>query len=61
MDIVELILHNFFSFIFIMSVIVAFHEYGHYWVAKRCGVKIDSFSIGFGREMASKAGPKIKY
>jgi regulator of sigma E protease len=30
---------------------VFFHEFGHFWVARRCGVKIDAFSIGFGPEL----------
>lgn len=45
------IIQNIFSFIFILSVIVFIHEFGHYWVAKKCGVKIESFSIGFGKEI----------
>lgn len=51
MDLLTLIAHNIFSFILIISVIVFIHEYGHYWVAKKCGVKIDAFSIGFGPEL----------
>lgn len=43
--------HNFFSFILIISVIVFIHEYGHYYVAKLCGVKVEVFSIGFGKEI----------
>jgi regulator of sigma E protease len=27
------------------------HELGHYWVARRCGVRVETFSIGFGREL----------
>ncbi len=27
------------------------HEFGHYWVARRCGVRVESFSIGFGKEI----------
>ena len=63
MDLVTLILHNAFSFIVIISVIVFIHEYGHYWVAKKCGVKIDAFSIGFGPELwgwNDKAGTRWK-
>jgi len=45
------ILHNFLSFIIIISAIVFIHEFGHYWVAKKCGVKVESFSIGFGPEI----------
>lgn len=44
-------LHYFFSFVLIISVIVFVHEFGHYIVAKWCGVKIDAFSIGFGKEL----------
>ncbi len=39
------------SFIFIMSIVVFVHEYGHYIVAKLCKVKIEVFSIGFGKEL----------
>lgn len=31
-----------------LGILVTIHEYGHYWVAKRCGVKVLRFSIGFG-------------
>jgi len=31
-----------------LGILVAFHEYGHFWVARRCGVKVLRFSIGFG-------------
>lgn len=51
MDLVSIITQNIFSFIFILSIIVFIHEYGHYWVAKKAGVKIESFSIGFGKEL----------
>ena len=36
------------AFLFVLGVLVAFHEFGHLVVAKACGVKIDSYSIGFG-------------
>jgi regulator of sigma E protease len=39
------------GFIVAISVLVAFHEFGHYWVARRCGVKVLRFSIGFGRPL----------
>ena len=39
------------SFGFVLGVLVFVHEYGHYWVARKCGVKIDSFSVGFGPEI----------
>ncbi len=51
MQLLTLALHNIFSFIVIISVIVFIHEFGHYIFAKKFGVKIESFSIGFGREI----------
>ena len=35
----------------VFTVVVFFHELGHFWVARRCGVKIDAFSVGFGTEL----------
>ncbi|MBK7168518.1 MAG: sigma E protease regulator RseP [Gammaproteobacteria bacterium] len=32
-----------------LGILVAVHEYGHFWVARRCGVKVLRFSIGFGK------------
>ena len=32
-----------------LGVLVTVHEFGHYWVAKRCGVRVLRFSVGFGR------------
>ena len=39
----------FFSFVVTLGILVAFHEFGHFWVARRCGVKVLTFSVGFGR------------
>ncbi len=47
----QLILQNFLSFILIISVIVFVHEFGHFIVARFCGVRVEQFSIGFGREL----------
>nr|MDJ0878156.1 RIP metalloprotease RseP [Halieaceae bacterium] len=33
---------------FTLAILIAIHEYGHFWVARRCGVKVLRFSIGFG-------------
>jgi regulator of sigma E protease len=43
--------HTALSFILILSFIVFIHEFGHYLAARLCGVKIDAFSIGFGKEL----------
>lgn len=36
-----------------LAVLVAVHEFGHFWVARRCGVKVLRFSIGFGKPLLS--------
>ncbi|MDB2534371.1 site-2 protease family protein, partial [Porticoccaceae bacterium] len=43
----ELLYTVFYTFI-ALGVLVTFHEFGHFWVARRCGVKVERFSIGFG-------------
>ena len=43
------LLHTLFYFIVAISVLVSFHEFGHFWVARKAGVKVLRFSIGFGK------------
>ncbi|MDW3137149.1 sigma E protease regulator RseP [Vibrio sp. 1288] len=50
------ILWNLISFIVALGILVAVHEFGHFWVARRCGVKVEKFSIGFGKSIWSKVG-----
>lgn len=38
-------------FLVILSVLIFIHELGHFWVARRCGVRVEVFSIGFGPEI----------
>lgn len=38
-------------FIILLGVLVFVHEFGHYLIAKLCGVKVDEFSIGFGKKL----------
>lgn len=47
---------NGFFFIIALGTLVAFHEFGHFWVARRCGVKVHRFSVGFGKALWSKTG-----
>ncbi len=42
------------SFLVTLAILIVVHEYGHYWAAKRCGVKVLQFSIGFGRTLYSR-------
>jgi regulator of sigma E protease len=39
-----------------LGVLVTFHEFGHYWVARRCGVRVLRFSVGFGRPLWMRRG-----
>ncbi|MDE1240618.1 sigma E protease regulator RseP [Vibrio aestuarianus] len=48
------ILWNFISFIIALGILVAVHEFGHFWVARRCGIKVEKFSIGFGKSIWSR-------
>jgi regulator of sigma E protease len=43
------VLESILSLILTLGILVTIHEYGHYWVARRCGVKVLRFSVGFGR------------
>jgi regulator of sigma E protease len=38
-------------FLFVLTIVVFFHELGHFFVARRCGVRVLVFSIGFGPEL----------
>jgi regulator of sigma E protease len=44
-------LHTLFYFTIAIAVLVAFHEFGHFWVARKAGVKVLCFSIGFGKKL----------
>lgn len=44
-----------FAFIFTIGIVVTIHEYGHFQVARWCGVKVIRFSIGFGKPLWKKA------
>jgi len=54
-DLVQLVASNAWlyggTFILVLSVLVFVHEWGHYIVARLCGVKVEVFSIGFGKEL----------
>lgn len=39
-----------------LGILVTFHEFGHFWVARRCGVKVLRFSVGFGKPIKSWYG-----
>jgi regulator of sigma E protease len=39
-----------------LGLLITFHEFGHYWVARRMGVRVLKFSIGFGKKLWSRTG-----
>ena len=47
----DLIINNIFPFIIILTILVFVHELGHYLVARKNGVKVEVFSVGFGKEI----------
>ena len=52
------------SFVAILTVLVFVHELGHFWIARRCGVRVEVFSIGFGPELfgrTDRAGTRWKF
>ena len=51
------IIYSILAFIVAIGVLVTVHEFGHFWVARRLGVKVLRFSVGFGKPMwLKKAG-----
>jgi regulator of sigma E protease len=43
-----------FWFVVVLGVLVTFHEFGHFWVARRFGIRVLKFSVGFGRPLWSR-------
>lgn len=45
--------HNLLSFLIAIAILVGFHEWGHFWTARRLGIRVLNFSIGFGPRLFS--------
>ncbi len=57
MDFISII-YSALAFVAAIGILVTIHEFGHYWVARLCGVKVLRFSVGFGKPLwIKKAGP----
>lgn len=52
----ETLFTNILALIVTLGILVTIHEFGHFWVARRCGVKVLRFSIGFGRAVKTWHG-----
>lgn len=48
------LIYTLFAFLIAIGILVTVHEFGHYWVAKKLGVKILRFSLGFGHVLWSR-------
>ena len=48
------VIFNILAFLVAISVLIAIHEFGHFWVAKKLGVKVLRYSIGFGKPIWKK-------
>lgn len=48
------IIWDFASFVVALGILVTIHEYGHFWVARKNGIKVHRFSVGFGKPLWSK-------
>ena len=46
-------IQNILSIFIALGVLITFHEFGHYYIARRCGVKVLRFSVGFGKPIYS--------
>ena len=55
------IIINLIAFIVILSIIVAFHEFGHFLFAKICGVYVYEYAIGMGPKLFSKKIGETEY
>lgn len=64
MDVLAALPNYLLPFLLVLTVLVFVHELGHYWVARRCGVRVEVFSIGFGPELfgwTDHAGTRWKF
>ncbi|MFL2840879.1 MAG: RIP metalloprotease RseP [Pseudohongiellaceae bacterium] len=61
MEILQTLSINIIAMVVTLGILVTIHEFGHYWVARRCGVKIECFSIGFGKSIFSWYRDETEY
>lgn len=52
---------TFLTFLFILGILIIVHEFGHFIIAKRIGVKVEKFSLGFGPQILSKQKNDTQY
>ena len=52
------LINSLIGFIIAIGILVTFHEYGHFIVARLCNVKVLKFSVGFGKPIFSRISKK---
>ena len=52
---------TFFAFFLVLGILILFHELGHFIMAKRIGIKVERFSLGFGPVLLSKQWGETEY
>ena len=57
------IIFSLFFFLVALGILITIHEFGHYWVARKAGVKVLRFSVGFGRPLLTwrRGADKTEY
>ena len=52
---------TFIAAVFVFSAVIAIHEFGHFMVAKLCGVQVNEFSIGMGPVLCRRVRKGTQY
>ena len=52
----ESLIFTILSFILALGILITVHEFGHFWVARKLGVKVLRFSVGFGKPILKRTG-----
>ena len=47
-------MNSLFSFVLVLGVLIFVHEFGHFLIAKLCGVRVLKFSLGFGNKVIGR-------
>ncbi len=48
-------------FLLVLGILIVIHEFGHFWVAKKIGVKVEEFSLGFGKKLLKRKKGETEY
>ena len=51
MELIKILVIDVAALMLTLGILVTIHEFGHFWVARKCGVKVERFSIGFGKAL----------